>query len=384
MKILMFSLDNSLAKDNASTSSDTFKRLVLLSKGFERIDVLVPTNLFKKNMTDHEKVSIFTCHGKGKLRFFSLYKQAKELLKKDKYELVVTNDAILGFLALILRKKYNFKLNINVFGSEFYNREWYKQRIFHYILGFLARFAIKRADSIRTDTLKARDLMVKVDKIPKKNITIIPVVPSQDTVDHFLKGKRDEAFRKVFLKDKFNFLILSVTHLEDCKDVPNLLQAIHECVQKYPKMKLLIVGDGERREETKKMIIELNLKENVELLGSLEYQKLPHIYASSDLFVISSMNEGLPRVLMEAGYTNLPVVTTDIDGAADIIENKISGMIVPIRDSHKLAEAIIFMYNHPKERKSFAEAMHRKTLIYCDFEDSIKNIKCLWNNICSN
>ena len=374
----MLSLDQSLLKDPQESQGDTFQRFQKYSPLFEEFIVLVPTHNSKAKIRTWQNIKISPCSAQGKAKFWRLFKSAQKLCREKPFDLIVTNDAILGYLGHLLKKKFGGKLNINVFGAEIYNPDWLKQRFLNHLLRFIQRRALKKTDSIRTDTTTARDLIHQHEKIPLNKIWVIPVAPDQKSIQIFSQAKKDLKLRQKYLDQDFSKLVLSVASFEKCKDIPNLLKAAQKVIQQSPQAKFLIVGDGPGREKIEKLIRKLELTQSVVLAGKIPYSKLPSYYASADLFVLSSLHEGLPRVIMEAAFAKLPVVTTDINGAQDLIKPQESGYIVPTKNPQALAEAILDILKNPAKSHQFAEKMHSHVIDYCNFDKNLEKMKQMW------
>lgn len=131
--------------------------------------------------------------------------------------------------------------------------------------------------------------------------------------------------------------LLAVGTLKPQKDYPTLLRAMAELSD--VDLQLLILGEGEERSNLETMVMELGLQHRVLMPGFVA--DTPPVYASADLFVLSSVNEGLPTVLIEALEHGVPVVSTDCpSGPREILEDGRHGTLVPTGDSCALSSAI--------------------------------------------
>jgi glycosyltransferase involved in cell wall biosynthesis len=139
------------------------------------------------------------------------------------------------------------------------------------------------------------------------------------------------------------------------KGVNELVAAFVQLNQKYPNTNLLLVGPYEENldpvtHETKQRI---DTCEAIKAVGS--QKDVRPYYEQSDVLVFPSYREGFPNVVIEAGAMELPSIVTDINGSREIIENGTNGLIVPPRDKSALLEAMQWMVEHPRQRKSMAE-----------------------------
>jgi len=113
----------------------------------------------------------------------------------------------------------------------------------------------------------------------------------------------------------------------------------------FPGLHFLLLGEGELREEIAEGIRARNLQGTVHLLGSRP--DALEIVAGLDVFVMSSVREGLSIALLEAMALERPVVVTAVGGAVDVIEDGVSGVLVPERDARALAAGITSVLSSP-------------------------------------
>ena len=131
--------------------------------------------------------------------------------------------------------------------------------------------------------------------------------------------------------------------------------AMADAVRKdYPSVLFLMAGDGELRPEAEEEISRRGLQKHLRLLGWR--RDIPELLSGSDLFVLSSLWEGLPRVLIEASLSGLPIVTTDIEGASEIVREGETGFIVPRKDYLALARKVLYLLQNPAEAAKMGES----------------------------
>ncbi|HEY9852605.1 MAG TPA: glycosyltransferase [Leptolyngbyaceae cyanobacterium] len=143
-------------------------------------------------------------------------------------------------------------------------------------------------------------------------------------------------------------VVLGVGRLVAQKDFPTLIRAFAD-VRKLQKARLMILGSGSDRPQIESLVQELGLEEDVAIPG---YVENPYAYmARSAVFVLSSVWEGLPTVLIEAMAVGTAVVSTDCkSGPAEILDGGKYGPLVPVGDSKAMADAILEVING-KQRK---------------------------------
>ncbi len=141
------------------------------------------------------------------------------------------------------------------------------------------------------------------------------------------------------------------------KGVYEFVNAARFLKEKGIKARFLLAGDLDISNPTSLNHEDLNIIKNdgyVEILGF--YKDIPKLYNNSHIVCLPSYREGLPKGLLEAAAASRAIVTTDVPGCRDaIIPNK-TGLIVPVKNSKKLANAIHWLINHPKERIAMGKA----------------------------
>jgi glycosyltransferase involved in cell wall biosynthesis len=146
--------------------------------------------------------------------------------------------------------------------------------------------------------------------------------------------------------------LIAVGRLKAPKDFMTLVRALAELPA--GSFQGLIVGDGPDRAEVEAEIRRLGLEENVVLAG--ERSDVPELLAASDVFVLSSRSEGLPVSVLEAMAAELPVVASAVGGLAELVEDGVTGLLVPAGDERALAEALGRLVEDPEQRRSLGAA----------------------------
>ena len=378
MNIVMLSLDQALLCMHGE--GDSLTRFQAYAKKCKRFQVIVPTTqkTYKKR---HGLVNIIPAYGVNKFFAYlkTFYLTAIFCLSKQT-DLVVTNDAVLGSMALLASAVSATKVQINIFGLNFLYKKQKGLSCYEKILKQIQIWALTHANSIRTDTSFERDYLIKKLHILPEKAFVLPVVPNQQTIHTLISQKSNQKLRKDLLQGK-EFLVLAVGRLVPEKDFSLLFLALTKVIEKIPETKLVLAGDGPLKKQLETEIKKLNLGRNVQLLGSLSHKKLLELFANSNLFVLSSYKEGLPRVLMYAGFSSLPIVTTNIPGAYDLFEHQKSALIVEKRNKDQLAEAIVKVLQNQKLALKLGQAAKKETLKKLDFEKAVSTIISSWQNL---
>lgn len=153
------------------------------------------------------------------------------------------------------------------------------------------------------------------------------------------------------------FLLGTIAELHKNKGLEYAILALAQIAPSNPHAFYFILGDGEEKEQLHALIKQHGLEERVFLLGFVPdaAQYLP----AFDCFILPSIKEGLPYVLLEAGYASLPVIATNVGGIPEIIDDA-AGLLVPPRDTDALARSIEQLVKNPTDRAALGTALHDK------------------------
>ena len=174
---------------------------------------------------------------------------------------------------------------------------------------------------------------VRVGAVPRRKFQMIP--NGVDT-DHFMRSKDRRKNAREALGISSEFVWLAVGRLVKQKDYPTLFRAVE--LLKHQQFVLLLAGNGPLEEELREECKTRGLEGRVRFCGARE--DILDLYSAADAFVMSSEFEGLSAALLEAASTGLPAVVTDVGGNADVVNDEITGYVVPPAAPQKLASAM--------------------------------------------
>ena len=136
-------------------------------------------------------------------------------------------------------------------------------------------------------------------------------------------------------------VILTIGRLSSEKGHANLIQAAAQMdkVNDIPDFRVVVVGDGPERENLDRLIAHLGIGQRIVMAGF--HNDVKPYYSLSTLFALPSHSEGSPNVILEAMAAGLPIAATAAGGVPEILENGVTGLIVPLGDGQAMAEAIV-------------------------------------------
>lgn len=135
--------------------------------------------------------------------------------------------------------------------------------------------------------------------------------------------------------------LTAIARLDEVKGLEYLLEAIAQVVEQHPTTRLRVYGDGPLRPQLLDRARQLGLDGEKIFLGAFKHrEKLAAIMAHTDIFVLSSLNEGQPLSLIEAMAYGVPIVATTVGGIPELITDGVNGLLCAPKDPHCLAQKI--------------------------------------------
>ena len=198
----------------------------------------------------------------------------------------------------------------------------------------LARFAMNRAEIILP---VSESLKKAIENYGIKNkFQVVPNVVNTGMFYPLPNGaKRNDETKR----------ILMVALLTPAKGVPYLLEALHRIKRKRQDFILDIVGDGSHRAEYEELARTLGISDIVSFHGLRTKQEVAEFMRQCDFFVLPSLWENLPCVLIEAMSSGVPVIATDVGGVKEMINENV-GVLIPSKDTEALEETIKHMLDN--------------------------------------
>jgi len=172
-------------------------------------------------------------------------------------------------------------------------------------------------------------------------------------------------------------IVLMVAVLRRGKGHEILFEAISQLKAEIPGVRIKLVGDGELNGSLRRQAEPFG--DTVELLG--ERVDVPELLGASDALVLPSWSEALPTVLMEAGAACLPVVATNVGGAAEIVEEGRSGYLVRAGDAEQLADRLIRTLQNPEQARQLGEYARNHIAELFSLERQAKKMVSLYGSI---
>ncbi|MEN1957282.1 glycosyltransferase [Luteimonas changyuni] len=222
------------------------------------------------------------------------------------------------------------------------------------VSAWLTRKTLHGADAVLTVSQAMRRAVI--DDFGVDAGTVRTIVNGVDTA--VFQPRDRQAVRGRLGIDPRAKLVTYVGRLIESKGMQELLEAFSAVHARDPEAMLALVGDGVMRERLAGMVAASGLSARVRMTGGVGPEQVAEWIAASDVLTLPSWSEGYPNVLVEALACGCPVVATDVGGSGEIVAAG-SGILVPVRDPVRLAEALDEALARTWDHAAIARAMAR-------------------------
>ncbi|MCK0715832.1 glycosyltransferase [Chromohalobacter sarecensis] len=212
-------------------------------------------------------------------------------------------------------------------------REPWRRRL---IYKCLMRFSYRRADIVIANSIDTKKDLITNKIVPESHVKVI----GNPVINDDLNERARDVLCHDWLSSSDICVVLHVGRLDVQKNQALLLSAFSLAVKSVPDIKLVILGEGEEKNNLEKLASELGVKDSVDFVA---FQDNPYpYYKAADLFVLSSDWEGFGNVIVEALACGTPVISTDCPGGpSTILANGKYGVLVPCGDAERLSSEIV-------------------------------------------
>ncbi len=198
------------------------------------------------------------------------------------------------------------------------------------------------------------DLFLPISKYWQQRLVELGCIPGKIKVHRMgIDCTRRLLFRERKPQPNEKIKIVSIARLTEKKGLEYGIKAVAHLKKINPNIEYLIVGDGPLRPQLKQLVIDLDVRDCVKLMGWQEQQEVVKTLKNSTIFMAPSITasngdkEGIPVVLMEAMAMGMPVISTNHSGIPELVENGRSGFLVPEKDVDALFKKLKYVIEHP-------------------------------------
>jgi glycosyltransferase involved in cell wall biosynthesis len=198
------------------------------------------------------------------------------------------------------------------------------------------RLLLRRRDRVVGVGEAVRQALISNEGIPAARVEVIyNGIPPERYAE---PAARADARRALALGPD-DLAIIQVARLDYLKDHATAVRTVGRVRQRHPGARLLLVGEGPERGAIRAEADRLGLADHVRFLGLR--QDIPRLLQAADLFLLTSISEGIPLTLLEAMAAGLPVVSTRVGGTGEVVADGRTGLLAPAGDDAALADAVL-------------------------------------------
>lgn len=266
------------------------------------------------------------------------YKQLKNIINENKYEIIHCHTPVGGVLTRLAarkaRKKYNTKVIYTAHGFHFYKGAP--------LLNWIIYYPIEKVCARWTDcliTITNEDYEFAKKHLKAKNIEHVNGIGMDpERLRKELTQEEKDKFRCKLGIRKDDIVFSYIAELNANKNQMLLIKTIQELKKEQHNIRLLLIGNGSLKEQYQQYIKENNLENEIQLLG--KRQDINELLSITNIYLTSSIREGLPVNVMEAMYKGLPIIATDNRGHRELIHNGKNGYICEKNDTENFENNI--------------------------------------------
>lgn len=284
----------------------------------------------------------------------SVLAKLRQILEKQKPDVVETHAIKSHFLVSLLRKRqFRWIAFHHGYTSENLKVKFYRQ---------FDNWSLRKCDFITTVCKPFADRMPS-GQIQRGRVFVLP---NSVKTDFFYQDKvLSDGTRKRLEIAAENQVVLTIGRLSPEKGHTFLIDAVSKVLSAKPHLKfeVLIAGTGLGQQKLKDQISERGVGRYIRLIG--RWSDVRPLFAIADLFVLPSLSEGCPNVLLESMAARVPVVATNVGGVPDLVDHGESALLVPPKNSDQLCDSMIeLLQNHARAMQLARAAFERASLLF--------------------
>lgn len=312
-------------------------RMMICAKETKQFHMIIFTRRHDGLLTQTvgEKLSLHPTRSISRFTMlYDAYQLGVQIIKAHSADrvIVTTQDPFeTGMVGYWLKRRFGVHLTIQEHADAFSLDFWKKESFGNQVRFLVGKYLIKKADVIRV--VSARIAKTIRTMYPCSTITMLPVAvdptPFLASVSNVHKNHSNE------------FWFLSVARFVPQKNIPLLIRAFAAAYRENPKLRLRIVGMGPEQGRIETDIQKFFPTDAVPILIESWSSDVSSLMQEADAFVLSSNYEGWARVLIEAILARLPIVTTAVGCAGEVVQHGLHGLVVPVNEQEALTNAFL-------------------------------------------
>lgn len=256
-----------------------------------------------------------------------------------------------GWVAWLLKATRGIPYAVYFGGSDIPGANLSRYRRIYPLITPLLKSIWKGAEFRTVCSKELASLGKKVD--PTSNFLVVP------------NGVETNRFKPIERIANAKVKVLFIGRLIPRKGFQRVVQALPRVKELTDKpFEIEVVGTGEAQGALDKIAMSLGVSELIHYVGTVPYEKLEKSYQYADIFVLTSLSEGMPSVILEAMGCGLPVVASDVGGNNELVEEGVNGYLIKGDDVEKLAHDLVRLIDDDERRKEMGRRSREKAMKY--------------------
>ncbi len=322
------------------------------------------------------------------IELYTIYELYRKLepLKIDLLHTFIHKSNIYGTIAARLAKIPIIINLVEGLGS-LYVEDNLKNKFLRKIVEILLSLAFRLSDKCIVINPDDMNYLISKRILPEEKGVLIKSVgvDSEEFNPQKVDSQRIKALRKELNLRDDQVIVLMLSRLIIHKGILEYFKSAEILKGKYrDNIEFLIAGDfdpGNPYNISREILQDFIERKIIKFLGWRN--DIKELLAISDIFVLPSYREGIPRTLLEAGSMGKPIITTDAVGCREVVEDGKNGFLVPVKDHISLAKSIEILINNEDMRKAFGEYSREKIIREFEIEKVVEQYLKLYNDLLS-
>ena len=296
------------------------------------------------------------------------------ILKKEKPLIIHTHSSKAGIIGRVAGFFSGVKVIIHTYhGFGFNEHQPYLLKKFYILLEKIVSFITDHFIFVSYNNLET----AKRYKIIRKNN--YSIIRSGIKLGEFLTYKDYSFIEKYGFKKDGNLIIATVANLKPQKNPDDFIKVAETVLKDVDNVLFFYCGGGEKLDYYKELIIKKGLEKKVIFTGWVYDVK--EVYRSTDIFILTSLWEGLPRSIIEAIKSGCVVISYKTDGVTEVIRNGVNGFIVEQKDFYKMSEMILRLVKEKEFFDKIKENVVETELSKFDIDFMVKQQEKLYERL---
>lgn len=277
---------------------------------------------------------------------------AKEI-EKENYDIVHCHGARANFIAMFLKGKIKRPLITTVHSD--YKLD-FKDNIYkNIVFTTLNKFALNKFDYYIAISDTFKEMLVGRGFNRERIFTVYNGIDMKQELNYVSKKEFLDRYK---INDQGETIIGIIARLDQVKDHETFIKAASYLIKKRDDVLFLIAGDGNDKKRLVSLVDDLDLNKNIYFLGFIKDQY--SFFNTIDINTLTSLSESFPYAILEGAIMKKTVISTDVGGLSQLIEQDKNGYLIEVGDSEELANKINILVNDKDKLKNMGENLYNK------------------------